>query len=253
MARSIRSPMLVMAVYVGLLLLAGPWFSTVGPPHRNIPEVALGVILAVLVTRGNRAARVTLIICSGAGVCALLFGTYESPAEPPLAMLWLMACYLLQIGLLVSTPVFQRTRPGWPAARFARYSFAPFLPAPRFWTVAASAGGGLVSTIATLPLRHFTTIACPLGRGVASLTPCQAVGLGHPIAYRLQGGIFTLRGADFHWLDVLAPRGIQPVPFAADWALWTLALLLALYLAWLTSAREQPPPPQWHLADPGPW
>lgn len=252
MARGIRSPVLPMAVYVGLLLLAGPWFSTAGPPRRNVPEVALGVMLAVLVTRGSRAARITLILYSAAGVGALLFGSHGSPAGPPWARLWYMACYLLQIGLLVSTPVFQRTRPGWPAERFARYSSAPFLPAPRFWAMAASTGGGLVITIATLPLRHFTTVACPSGRDVSSLTPCQAVGSGYPIVYRFEGGIFTLHAADFHWLDVLAPRGVQVVPVATDWALWSLALLLALYLAWLTSAREQPPPRQWHVAGPGP-
>lgn len=130
LARSIRSPALLMAVYVGLLPLAGPWLSTAGPPRRNVPEVALGVMLAVLVTRGSRAARITLIFYSAAGVGALLFGSHGSPAGPPWARLWYMTCYLLQIGLLVSTPVFQRTRPGWPAERSARYSSAPFLRAP---------------------------------------------------------------------------------------------------------------------------
>jgi hypothetical protein len=249
MDRGIRSPVL-MAVYLGIFLLAGPWFSIGGPPHRNFPQAALGIVLAVLVARGNRAARVMLILCSAAGVCAVLFGSHGSPAGAQLARLWYMACYLLQIGILVSTPVFQRTRTGWPSTRSARSSPA-FLPAPTPWSIAASAAGGLLITIATLPVRHFTTVACPAGREVMSRMPCQAVGSGYPVAYRFDSGIFTLHAASFHWLDVLAPQGIQLAAFAADLVLWSLALLLVLYLAWLAPARERPPP-RWRVAGPGP-
>ncbi len=250
MDRSVRSPGLLMAGWLGIFLLAGPWFSIGGPPHRNFPQAALGIVLAVLVARGNRAPRVMLILFSAAGVCAVLVGSDGSPAGPQLARLWYMVCYLLQIGILVSTPVFQRTKPGWPFASAARSPTA-FLPAPRPWTIAASAAGGLLITTATLPVRHFTTVACPAGRGVTSRMPCQAVGTGYPVAYRFDGGIFTLHAASFHWLDVLAPPGMQLAAFAVDVVLWSLALLPVLYLAWLAPARERPPP-RWHLAGPGP-
>jgi hypothetical protein len=46
MARGLRSPAVLMTVYVAVFLYAGPWLATTGDtPHRNVPEIAFGVLL----------------------------------------------------------------------------------------------------------------------------------------------------------------------------------------------------------------
>jgi hypothetical protein len=65
MARSHRSPAVLMTVYVGIFLYAGPWLATGSAPERNVPQVVVAVLLAVLAARGSRAARVLMITATG--------------------------------------------------------------------------------------------------------------------------------------------------------------------------------------------
>jgi len=58
MTRGLRSPAVLMTMYVGLFLYAGPWLGTGSPPHRNASQALVAVLLAVLACRGSRAARV---------------------------------------------------------------------------------------------------------------------------------------------------------------------------------------------------
>ena len=74
------------------------------------------------------------------------------------------------------------------------------------------------------------------GRG-----PCLAQGTRYPIAYRFDGGIVRLPGGSIQWLDVLAPRGLEVIAFAADWAMWSLSVALVLYLLSPEVRRQHDP------------
>jgi hypothetical protein len=57
-----------------------------------------------------------------------------------------------------------------------------------------------------------------------------------------------MHGGSPQWPNVLAARCIQAAAFATDWALWSLGVLLVLYLAWLSHSREYSAPAQWQAA-----
>ena len=224
-----RRPVVLMAAYIGLYLVAGPWFGTGSSSHRTALQLAVVVVLAWLAARGSRAARVLLIAGSMAGVVAMLFWW---STEPSIARVGYFACYAAQVCLLVSTPMYQRTRPGWspepvPAARF--------LPVPRPWMAAGSVAVGLLITL--LPLKQgLRPFPCP--PAVLAGRSCLADGSGYPIAYRYKLDIAQGTASVNHWLNIRAPQGIQAAAFATDICLWSLGVLLAVYLVWLAGNRE---------------
>jgi hypothetical protein len=243
----LRSPAALMTAYVGLYLYAGPWVALgSAPAHRNALEFVIAVVLAVLAARGSRAARVLMITFSILGVLTMLFGStswWSTGAVASRAEYFV--CYLVQICLLLSTPMYQRTRAGWsPAWRPP----TQFLPAPRLSIILASAAAGFIITL--LPFAGLRALPCRPGHPAAHWGPCLAQGTGYPIAYRFGGGIFQIRGGNVHWLFVFAPQGIQPVEFAADWAMWSLGVLLAFYLAWLERRREYATSEVWSAVPP---
>jgi len=189
------------------------------------------VLLAWFAARGSRAARVLLVAASLAGAVIGLFGSTSSwSTDTSVARVGFFACSTAQICLLVSTPMYQRTRPGRPPEQIPS---GRFLPVPRLWMVAGSAAAGLLIT--AMPfwwgMRPFP---CPAGQLPAR--SCLAHGTGYPIAYRFNLDIQNANG--FRWLHVLAPRGIQAVALAADVTLWSLGVLLTTYLFWLAASRE---------------
>ncbi|HEX9035077.1 MAG TPA: hypothetical protein VF834_24820, partial [Streptosporangiaceae bacterium] len=188
MARSLRSPVVLMTAYVVIFWYAGPWLATGCAPHRNVPQVAVWVLLAMLAARGSRPARMLMIIYSAVGVLVILFGKPGWTAGTSERFIWLLACYLTQVGLLVRTPMYERTRLGW---RPGQYPTARFLPLPRLWVALASGAAGVAMLL--LPTQHFQVIACPAGHAVQR-PPCLANGYGYPIAYRFTSGIFTMHG-----------------------------------------------------------
>jgi hypothetical protein len=226
-----RRPAVLMAAYVGLDLVAGSLFGTGTSSHRSTPEIAVVVVLAWLAARGSRAARVLLIAGSLAGIVMLLSGNASWwPTGSPAARAAYFACCAAQVCLLVSTPMYQRTRPGWSPQRIPA---SRFLPVPRLWMAAGSVAAGLLITL--LPFKQgLRPFPCPPG-GPAGRS-CLADGAGYPIAYRYKLNI--VQGSDFHWLSVRAPQGIQAAAFAADICLWSLAVLLVVYLVWLAGHRE---------------
>jgi len=226
----LRTPAVLMTAYVGLFLYAGPSVGTGSGSHR---DVIVAILLAVFASRGSRVARVLMITYSVIGVLVMLIGStsWWSTQAPALRFEYFV-CYLIQICLLVSTPMYERTRPGWSPHRFPP---TQFLPAPRIWMVLASTTIGLIITL--LPLAGLRPVACPDSQLAAHALPCLAQGTGYPIAYRFDGGILRLRAGSVQWLNVPAPRGTQALALAADWAMWSLGILLVFYLAWLTMDR----------------
>jgi hypothetical protein len=235
--RWLRSPAVLMTAYVGLFLYAGPWIGPVGAAHRNGFQVLVAICLAWLACRGRRAPRVLMIAYSILGVFVMLVGSTSSWWPDATALrLGPFVCYLAQICLLVSTPMYERTRPGYSPGRLRS---TQFLPAPRLWMLPVSVTAGVIVTL--LPIANLRALACPPGHFAAHDGSCLAQGTGYPIAYRFEGGILRLPGGNVQWLDVLAPRGLQVAAFAADWAMWTLAVALVLYLYWLNRHREYGP------------
>lgn len=229
-----------MAAYVGLYLCVGPWIGAERTPGHHRIELAIVIVLAVLAARGSATARMTLIIANVAGAFVLVAGNSQAAATSAVVLTRLgdLACVMLQIALLVSSPMFQRTRPGWSPGRFEP---APWWPAPPLWVLLASAGAGLIIT--ALPFSGNSTLAsCPAGGHppVAPHTLCLANGAGYPIPFRFTGGVMTMHNGTFGWLNVVAPRGVQAGGFTADWVLWGLGILLVLYLSWLCSVRPAP-------------
>jgi hypothetical protein len=217
MARSLRSPAVLMTLYVAVYIVSGPWSTG----HRNVPQIGLAVVLAVLAARGSRWARVLMITYSLLGALAVFIGSTHPGASGPFAATFpALTPFFVQVGLLVSTPMYQRTRPGWSPGQAQA---GPFLPWPKRWAVPVSAASGLVTAL--MPFSDgFRQTVCTAG-GVTSAQPCGAAGFGYPIAYRFA-------------YNNLAPRGIDVAAFAADWALWAVSILLVLYLIQLSRGRE---------------
>jgi len=233
MARSFRSPAVLMTVYVALFICGGPWLGT-STATRNGPQIAIAVLLAVLAARGSRTARVLMIIYSVLGAFAVFGSTaHWGPSEPLAAGSLALTCVLVQIGLLLSTPMYDRTRPEWPPGQLPA---APFLPWPKVWAVLVSAAGGFV--MALVPFSDgLRETACSAG-GVRPV-PCEAAGYGYPIAYKFL-------------YNSLAPRGFHFAALAADWAIWSLGIFLVVYLVQLSRSRENPEPGQRPAAEPVP-
>lgn len=221
MARCLRSPAVLMTIYVVLVWWDGPWLGTDNGAHRNGVQIIIAVVLAALAAKGSRAARVLMITYSIVGVAAVFFGGTHSGVSKPLgSFLLAMACVLAQIGLLVSSPMYQRTRPGWSRGQVHG---DPFLPWPKLLPVLAGAAGGLV--LALVPFSDGLRETVCMAGGGRPASPCWPAGYGYPIAYR------------YSW-DNLAPRGTDLAVFATDWVLWTVSLLLVVYLVQLNRSRE---------------
>lgn len=235
MSRSLRSPAALMTAYVALFIWNGPWLGSEGPAHRNGVQIVVAVLLAVFAARGSRSSRVVMITYSIFGVLATFFGSANlGPSKPLGAILLALTCFLAEIGLLVSTPMYQRTRPGGSPDQVRD---DPFLPWPKLWSVLTSAAGGLVMALVPFSDGVRETF-CSAGRGRPA-SPCWTSGFGYPIAYR------------FPW-DNLAPRGINWGAFATDWALWGLSILLVIYLVRLNRSREYADPGKPPSAEPVP-
>src|SRR5215469_15340743 len=200
MSRIFRSPEALMTGYVALFIWNGPWLGSQSPTHRNGPQIVVAVLLAVFAAGGSRSARVLMITYSLLGVVATFFGSaHLGPSKPLGAILLALTCFVAEIGLLVSTPMYQRTRPGGSPDQVQG---DPFLPPPTAWSVLVGVAGGLAMALVpfTDGVRE-TFCSAELGQPAS---PCWTSGYGYPIAYR------------FLW-DKLAPQGINWGAFAADW------------------------------------
>jgi hypothetical protein len=232
-AWGLRSPAVLMTAYVVVFVLAGPWIAAGPAARRNIPEVLIAIVLGIFAAFGIRAARILMITYSTLGIPIAIFGSTHGP-ESPWPRLLYVGCYTLQIALLVSTPMYQRTRPGRMRGRWP----GPWLPVPRVSTLLLSAGAGLGITL--LDIENLHALPCPAHAGALARTACLSDGTGYPVPYRWSGGYIQLYGnqSDVRFLNVAAPGGLQAAAFATDWALWSLVILLVLYLVWLNHHRE---------------
>jgi hypothetical protein len=230
------SPALLMGVYLALFFVSvSPWLTLGnGTARVSVVQIIAAPVLAVLALRGSRVARVLMITYSLVGVWAALSANPSMWSAGAAALRFgLLACCLTQVCLLVSTPVYQRTRSG----RSAEHRrLAGFLFAPPIWMVLVSVAAGIAVTL--LPVAGLRTVSCGSGHPAAGWGACLAQGTGTPFAYSYDSGILQMSHDKVHWLFVAAPHAIQAAAFTTDCALWSVGIFLALYLLWLAIRRD---------------
>ena len=185
------------------------WLSHIYMPPNPWPLLSTA-FLAWRVSRGGRISRMILIIASGAA-CAL--------TALAVARLWdaavvaLVIICAIQTALLVSPPVYGRTRPA-PVQVRAR-GWAQLVRRPPVWLLPWALLAGALLTLVSLG--NIDWIAIPGCRPAAS-GACSALAEGYPLRWLTahQNEPFIFKGA-----------------LLKDCAQWVLASMSVLYLGWL--------------------
>jgi hypothetical protein len=194
------------------------WLSHTVGPQTPLPAFLVAAFLAWRVARGGRLSRMFLIVASAVSYAAAAF-----PAvgrwNPAVAAL-VITC-AAQIALLVSPPVYGRTRPVPVPAR-AR-GWRQIVRRPPAWLLPWGLLAGVLLTLAALAGMDFTAIA---GCRPAASDACTALVEGYPL----------------RWLTA---RQNDPMIFKAallkDCVQWTMVSTSILYLAWLRLAAPASP------------
>jgi hypothetical protein len=135
----------------------------------------------------------------------------------------LLAIFLVQIALLVSTPVYERTRKdgaGGPPSAVRLW------PTPPWWMGAVAVTAGLLITLLFLGSEDLRTVPCIPAPRSAAPAQCVAVAQGFPVHF-----LSAVSGGNFS-----APV-IYKGAAAEDMAIWTVLSFAACYLIWLPSRR----------------
>ena len=241
MARTLR-PGVLMTAYLVLFLAVGPWPGVHGVPATahalahdgSLSGFAIAVFLSWRVTRGSSFARGLMLAWTILGFA----GTFLSQAmqSGSLVPCWLLAGCAGQLALLLSAPVYDRTRKD----PLARYPGAVSLwPAPprRMLPAAAAAAA------ACMPL-GLGSMGPPPGPGcdtVSSLAAsCPPLSQGYPVHFLTANPVLSLQDGVRPFLSSLSGAVIGSGALAEDLALWTLAAFAAMYLLWIPQRRPDP-------------
>jgi hypothetical protein len=227
MARFWHKPGVLMTAYVVLYAIAGArshgaaFPATVSqflsPP--DLGPVFIGAFLAWRVTRGGWLSRLLIIVFTIGLMQKVLWGSGMTSGG--LFGLGALAVYLVQIALLVSTPVYERTRTNW-ADRPP--SSARLWPAPCWWMAALAPAAGLIITLLFLGSEDFRSVPC--APPPASPVRCVTLVQGFPVHFlgaKPSGGV--------------AAPVIDKGAAAEDLAIWTVLSFATCYLVWLPSRR----------------
>jgi hypothetical protein len=196
------------------------WLSHIYMPPNPWPFLSTA-FLAWRVSRGGRISRMILIIASGAAYAV---------AALAVARLWDVAVVgvviicAVQIALLVSPPVYGRTRPA--PIQVRAEGWAQLVRRPPMWLLPWALLAGALLTLAYLGSMDWIAIA---GCRPAASGACIALAEGYPL----------------RWLTA---HQNEPVVFKGallkDCAQWVLVSMSVLYLGWLwltapTGASDQ--------------
>jgi hypothetical protein len=206
----------------------------------NPAAIAIAAFLAWRVTRGSSFARGLIILSTIGGIAGLL----NSPGmrSGGLISLGLLAIYLVQIALLVSTPVYNRTRKN--QTGLPPDGSRPWVIPPR-WMPIAAAAAGVIITLLTLASMSFQPVPGCLAPGYlasrsAPLAQCTTLAEGYPVQYLSATPTLGLNSGSKVTaanLDVFAYPVISKSAAAEDLAIWALVSFAAFYLLWPPSRR----------------
>jgi hypothetical protein len=227
MARIWRKPGVLMTAYLVLFVAVQAWATTRSPISASLQHVAdmgsvpIAAFLSWRVTRGGWFSRGLIIVFTLSLMQQLLWGADLKSGG--LVSLGLLGLCLAQIALLVSTPVYERTRKDWADKP---PSVARPWPIPRWWMAAVALAGGLLFTLLFLGSEDLWTVPCISAPRSASPAQCVAVAQGFPVHF-----LSAVSGGNFS-----APV-IYKGAAAEDMAIWTVLSFAACYLLWLPSRR----------------
>jgi hypothetical protein len=247
MART-RRPGVLMTAYLALFLVVGPWPGAHGAPatahalarEGSLPGIAIAAFLAWQVSRGSAVARGFMLTWAMLGFA----GTLMSPAlrSGRLVPAWLLAGCAAQLALLLSTPIYDRTRKD-PLARYP--GPVSLWPVPPRWMLpgaVATAMACMLLGLGNMGLAH------PPGCGPAGCTLSQ----GYPVHFLTANPVLSLQDGVGPFLSSLSGAAISSGALAEDLGLWTLAAFAAMYLLWIAQRRPDPARTVTVLAAPDP-
>ncbi|MBO0822390.1 MAG: hypothetical protein J2P27_00855 [Actinobacteria bacterium] len=199
-----------------------PFWATSTRLSADAVTVAIAAFLAWRVTRGGSAARVLVIVWTVGQIGKALSAPDFGSAAP--LNIGLLAVGLVQLALLVSTPIYDRTR-----ERLADRPANPtrLWPVPPSWMAGLALAAGLLVTLLFLGNEDFQTVPCATPPSSASAERCHTLAEGFPI----------------HFLSA-SPDGNSAYPTinkaaaAEDIGVWTVLSFAACYLMWLPSRRQ---------------
>jgi hypothetical protein len=178
-----------------------------------------------------------IILCTAIGAFALI--NSGSTQSGNLTSFGFLGIYAVQIGLLLSTPIYNRTR------RTDDGNQAPISRlwvTPPGWMLAAGAVVGLIVTLLCLGSESFEAVpgcTSTANGPVASAASCTTLAEGYPVHFlgtapflSLDPGK-TVKVAD---ISVFADPVIYKRAFALDFTTWAVVSFLA-YMLWLPSRR----------------
>lgn len=227
MARFWHKPGVLMTAYVVLFVTAQALATSRAPASPWLRQVAdagnlpTALFLAWRVTRGGWLSRGLIVLFTAALIRELVGG--PDLRSGGLVSLGLVAICLVQIALLVSTPIYERTRKD---GADRPPSTGRLWPTPPRWISLAAVTAGLVITLLFLGSEDFQSVPC--GPASSSAPPARCVNLtqGFPVHFlsaRQSGGF--------------AAPVIDKGAAAEDLAIWTVLSFAACYLIWLPSRR----------------
>jgi len=206
------------------------WLSHTVSPQDALWSIVLTAFLTWRVSRGGRISRMILIIISGLSFAAVALDVARLWDRAAIAVAIICAA---QIALLVSPPVYGRTRPTPIPVRAG--GWAQLLRRPPPWLLPCGLLAGALLTLALLGNMDWIPVQ---GCRPAASSACIALAQGYPL----------------RWLTAhQAMPVIYKGALLKDFAQWALVSTSVLYLAWLwltaparrpdcvTDATSQPP------------
>jgi hypothetical protein len=247
-----RRPGVIMTAYLVLFVATGPWPWRSVPltvsqlaADANLPAIAIAAFLAWRVCRGSSIARGLIVIWTVVGFAAV----FSSPAmkSGSLYPFWLLVAYASQIALLVSAPIYDRTRK-IPAGGSVRHT--SLWPAPPVWMLPTAAAAGALLTLACLGSMSSKPVqgcqaAGYLAPHTAPLASCYTLDQGFPVPYLTAMPSLSLdkgRRVTASNLDLFANAVISKGALAEDLVAWTLTVAAGLYVIWIPRRRPAPSP-----------
>jgi hypothetical protein len=226
--------------------ITGPWlwesFPTATWPDRgsNVAAIAISAFLAWWVTRGSALARGLMILYTIAAIASLLSSYGMTSGD--LASLGLLISYLAELALLVSMPVYNRTRK---RQRDTAVDEPRAWALPPKWLAVTAVAAGVILTVAALGGSSFRSVpGCQapgyLAPHSASLNQCTTLVEGYPVPYLSAVPGLNLDSGNKVTpanLDLSATPLISRGAAAEDLGIWILISFAALYLLWVPSQR----------------